>query len=504
MLGRLDLEVLAVVAGACRGGRACSDCNIFAAMTPPMLRPLSVGEILDTSFSLYRRHFGALATVALVCTGIPLLLRLFLEASGGLLHQPAAVRSSTLLSLVVLNLVATGATVFIVSESYLGRPISAREALRRATPYIGRILVCSLLMALVIGLGLPAARRPGVILAVGLALAIPAVVLEPRHERQRGAVALVGADPRGRAGGSSGWAHAAGAALRAARRDHRPLRPRAAAGAGSASGRPRSRSSRPSRSAALVQMFIYPLFYCVLTVTYYDLRVRKEGFDLELLASTLQTRVSRRARPRRPTPRRRAPGGARQRLRRAGLPLGGDAGAAPAGCASGGIGWATGSTALRADNPAAFRLLVLALLMALVLLLAHGGLGRLAHRRGAAPRPEAAALARRAARARATRPGTSARRDRAAAAGRIGEALQLAFVGAGAHARRARACSGTTRARRRRSAPGRRGWRARTASACAGWCARSTPTSSAAAPCAPDDYRRWRAAVAGPWHAPAG
>ena len=39
----------------------------------------------------------------------------------------------------------------------------------------------------------------------------------------------------------------------------------------------------------LVQIFIYPLFYCVLTVTYYDLRVRKEGFDLELLASALQT-----------------------------------------------------------------------------------------------------------------------------------------------------------------------------------------------------------------------
>ena len=37
-------------------------------MTPPILRPLSVGEILDTSFSLYRRHFAALATVSLICT----------------------------------------------------------------------------------------------------------------------------------------------------------------------------------------------------------------------------------------------------------------------------------------------------------------------------------------------------------------------------------------------------------------------------------------------------
>ena len=40
--------------------------------------------------------------------------------------------------------------------------------------------------------------------------------------------------------------------------------------------------------AGVVQMLIYPLFYCVLTVAYYDLRVRKEGFDLEVLASTLQ------------------------------------------------------------------------------------------------------------------------------------------------------------------------------------------------------------------------
>ena len=51
-------------------------------MTPPNLRPLSVGEILDTSFSLYRRHFGALATVSLICTGLPLVLRLFVEAAG--------------------------------------------------------------------------------------------------------------------------------------------------------------------------------------------------------------------------------------------------------------------------------------------------------------------------------------------------------------------------------------------------------------------------------------
>jgi hypothetical protein len=38
----------------------------------------------------------------------------------------------------------------------------------------------------------------------------------------------------------------------------------------------------------VMQMLLYPLLYCVLTVAYYDLRVRKEGFDLEVLASNLQ------------------------------------------------------------------------------------------------------------------------------------------------------------------------------------------------------------------------
>ena len=39
--------------------------------------------------------------------------------------------------------------------------------------------------------------------------------------------------------------------------------------------------------AQFVSTLIYPLLYCALTVAYYDLRVRKEGFDLELLESTL-------------------------------------------------------------------------------------------------------------------------------------------------------------------------------------------------------------------------
>jgi uncharacterized membrane protein len=252
-----------------------------------MLRPLTVGEILDTSFSLYRRHFAALATVALICTGVPLVLRLFLETAGGIFSNLALALLYGI-SLLVLNLVATGATVFIVSESYLGRPISAREALDRATPYIGRILVCSLLLALVVGLGFLLLFIPGIMLAVGLALAIPAVVLEPRSSAS---AAL-----------SRSWELTRGARWRIFGLGLTLLvllyipvvaitgllallvsPGQVVIGSGSVL------TIAVLAMSGIVQMFIYPLFYCVLTVTYYDLRVRKEGFDLELLASTLQT-----------------------------------------------------------------------------------------------------------------------------------------------------------------------------------------------------------------------
>jgi hypothetical protein len=252
-----------------------------------MLRPLTVGEILDTSFSLYRRHFSALATVALVCTGIPLVLRMFLEASGGFLVN-LSLGALYALSLVVLNLVATAATVFVVSESYLGRPLSAWEALRRATPYMGRILVCSLLMAIAVGLGFMLLLIPGVILAVGLALAIPAVVLESRTSAS-GAL-------------SRSWELTRGARWRIFGLGITLLVllyvPVVAITGLFALLLPESAGMFSGGSlgmvmaiavGGLVQMFIYPLFYCVLTVTYYDLRVRKEGFDLELLASTLQS-----------------------------------------------------------------------------------------------------------------------------------------------------------------------------------------------------------------------
>jgi len=254
-------------------------------MALPALRPLSVGEILDVSFQLYRRHFAALAMVALICSGLPVLLSLFIEASGGML-QHVWLTLAYYLIFVVLSAIATAATVFIVSESYLGRPLSAAEALSRAAPLLWRVIACSVLTGLLVMAGFLLFVIPGIVLVCGVILAFPVLVLEPGTTAS-GALSRSWALTRG-----SRWrifgmlvtlflllyipivALTALAAL---------VLPDAAPGAAMTGG------IVGLVLAGVLQLFLYPLFYCVLTVSYYDLRVRKEGFDLEVLAQTLQT-----------------------------------------------------------------------------------------------------------------------------------------------------------------------------------------------------------------------
>jgi hypothetical protein len=55
-----------------------------------------------------------------------------------------------------------------------------------------------------------------------------------------------------------------------------------AAGRGSGPG-----SVGTTVATSITTLLLTPLVYCVLTLLYYDLRVRKEAFDLEVLASSL-------------------------------------------------------------------------------------------------------------------------------------------------------------------------------------------------------------------------
>ncbi|MBA3316561.1 MAG: hypothetical protein H0T50_00520 [Gemmatimonadales bacterium] len=253
-------------------------------MASTTLRPLSVGEILDVSFTLYRRHFATLGTVAVLCSGLPVLLSLYIEASGGVL-QNMSLTLVYYMVFTVLSSIATAATVFVVSESYLGHPLGAAGALTRATPLLGRLVVCSLLLAVVVGFGFLFFVIPGIVLLSGLLLAFPSLVLES-DSSPTGALSRSWSLTRGSRLRMLGLLMTLVALL------YVPIIALGAIATLVFPSDPAGGRLTPGlltlAVVGVLQMLLYPLLYCVLTVAYYDLRVRKEGFDLEMLASTLQ------------------------------------------------------------------------------------------------------------------------------------------------------------------------------------------------------------------------
>ena len=153
------------------------------------LRPLSLGELLDRSFFLYRKNFmlfvGIIALPHLVLLAFQL-AGVVLQTEKGLLPGPI-VSALWLLGTAVVSLGATaasqGATVIAVSHVHLGRPTSISEAFAGIK---GRILYLALIMIgywIGVGIGFALLIVPGIILALMWALTIPVAVLEDKGLR---------------------------------------------------------------------------------------------------------------------------------------------------------------------------------------------------------------------------------------------------------------------------------------------------------------------------------
>jgi hypothetical protein len=263
-------------------------------MTQPALRPLTVGEILDQAFGLYRRYLPALVTIALVCTAVPQLGLSFIAVKATSPEGMVSVLPQYLLlavALLILNQLAIGASTLVLAEGYLGRSLGTGESLRRAWGLIGQIIVLAMLTSLALGLGFLLLIIPGFILLGGLAVSTPALMIEP-------GLGATGAMSRSweLTRGSRGrmivllvvpvviiWVLVMGMAM---------VLGIIAAAVG---GLKAMTTSSPSLGftvateaiSLVVRTFLTPLVYCVITVAYFDLRVRTEGFDLEVLATTL-------------------------------------------------------------------------------------------------------------------------------------------------------------------------------------------------------------------------
>lgn len=146
-----------------------------------VLSPLSLGELLDRTFQLYRRHF-------LIFIGIVALPHLFL-----LPLQLASVWQRTTkrfdlvdvaFALVIAGggifvlAIAQAATVIAVSRLYLGQPASIVDSYSRVSGHVIRLCLLILAVGILTGIGFILLIIPGILLTIRWSVVVPAMVLE--------------------------------------------------------------------------------------------------------------------------------------------------------------------------------------------------------------------------------------------------------------------------------------------------------------------------------------
>jgi hypothetical protein len=263
------------------------------------LRPLSLGEVLDRTFSLYRNNFVLFIGITvlphiliLAYNLLKLLPRVLGQVSVG--GQVTSVASSDgfvafgglifLIGYVAylgLYFLAEGATVFAVSEIYLGRTTTITDCFRRMKGRVLNLFGVGLLNGLAVIAGLIFLIVPGCWLACRLITCIPAALLEdlgPSDSLSRSFRLTEGSAGRsfviyllyllllyiGLVVLMFPFAIVAGFFR------HDPLSASIWLGLGQVGN-------------FIAFVLVTPFFTIATAVFYYDLRVRKEAFDLELM-----------------------------------------------------------------------------------------------------------------------------------------------------------------------------------------------------------------------------
>ncbi len=264
----------------------------------PGLRPLALGEILDVSIKICLAHWRTLLKAVLVVV-VPVQIIgtavnadytvSSLNTGGSRATTPAqtleelnqylgGIAISSVLQVCAV-LLATAACFRAIAQAYLGEPTDWRASLAYALRHAPSLALIALLYGLGVVAGMLAFLVPGIWLYIAWALAMPALLVE--GVRGRSALARSFALVRGR------WWRTFGVIVVGF----------VLAGI----------VSTVVQGAFLIGIFVgadndvlvlvlsaiagivglsvsTPFQAALLTVVYFDLRVRKEGFDLELLA----------------------------------------------------------------------------------------------------------------------------------------------------------------------------------------------------------------------------
>lgn len=273
------------------------------------LRPMDLGEILDRTFRLYRAYFMTFFLIMLAVQAISFLGTLTWQAAlvpirpvaGTVPQLPGfGFFVAMFLSMMVTFLAAqigVGTLTTAVSSIYLGEPIGITESLRRVRPVLGKLLGATLLTSLIIVLGMVACIVPGFYFLLSYLLVSQVVVIEGLTPR----AALRRSNELMRKKSDKGFFR--NNIMKASVILIIVFVLAAAAGAivslpfGLAQAFTHDRSHPPSLLGPMhllqgiltmiIQAGVAPIGTIAMILFYYDIRIRKEGFDLQVLASSL-------------------------------------------------------------------------------------------------------------------------------------------------------------------------------------------------------------------------
>ncbi|HWZ28527.1 MAG TPA: hypothetical protein VNX15_08190 [Gemmatimonadales bacterium] len=272
------------------------------------LKPMELGEILDGAMTLYRRHFGLMLRLGVIALWIPASLNIYLQVTGGPLQHGGLYILAAILQYFCALFLTAGA-IQIISDSYLGKVTALRQAVSlgasKILPLFGVGLGKGLLIGLMAGVigvvaavAIPAfgssAGGAGLLVflvailagiwavafvACGYAVTTQVVVLEPLD---------AAFDSFGRSWElTRGFKRkVANVAIVAGIIFNVPVAVVSGMAQGMALSDP-GLSAGLAVLAALLPIVLTPLLACVFTLMYYDLRIRREGFDLQVLSQQL-------------------------------------------------------------------------------------------------------------------------------------------------------------------------------------------------------------------------
>jgi hypothetical protein len=253
----------------------------------PRFEAMTTGVLLDRAFRLYTSNFSLMLGITAAAYVPFYLIMVIIESRVGVNVQAPSGGLSTLLFQIVFMIlwasiafpIASGAATYAISERYLGNEVTIGEALRLALSRFWTLSIAQITATIRVLFGFLLLIIPGILWMLSYALIVPAVLIEgqnatPSLRRSRDLVK-----------GQRGKVFCVMFIINV-------LQGLLALGVSMISGmifNSDSGSGAVLNSAMnnLLSIFLTPLGIVATILLYYDMRIRKEGFDLEMLSRAI-------------------------------------------------------------------------------------------------------------------------------------------------------------------------------------------------------------------------